>query len=76
MLSKGSTHIFIFLIRIYQRFISPIKPKTMSCRFHPTCSNYGKMAYQKYGVVKGTKKTLDRLGRCQPHNTESCIDYP
>lgn len=72
MLSK----ILIFGVRFYQKFISPIKPKRIKCRFHPTCSQYAIDAIKKYGAIKGTKKTIDRLKRCNPYNRDSCIDYP
>ena len=67
----------IFLIRSYQNFISPhLRKKGIRCRFYPTCSNYGILAIQKYGVLKGIRKTWNRLYRCRPDNLESCIDYP
>ncbi|HSR15596.1 MAG TPA: membrane protein insertion efficiency factor YidD, partial [Gemmatimonadales bacterium] len=40
-----------FLIRGYQRFVSPGLPP--SCRFHPSCSQYALEAVQRYGVVRG-----------------------
>lgn len=76
MLNNLCTNIIIFLIRCYQKWISPIKPNRISCRFYPTCSQYGILAYQKYGLIQGTKKLIDRLKRCRPDNRESCIDYP
>ncbi|WP_010174440.1 membrane protein insertion efficiency factor YidD [Bacillus coahuilensis] len=60
MLSK----LFIFLIKIYQRVISPLKPP--SCRFYPTCSHYGVEAIQKHGAVKGGWLTIKRISRCHP----------
>ncbi|HLR58861.1 MAG TPA: membrane protein insertion efficiency factor YidD [Pseudogracilibacillus sp.] len=66
----------IAIIRLYQIFISPIKPKRIKCRFHPTCSSYALKSINKYGVKKGVKKTINRLSRCNPDNRESCIDYP
>ncbi|KUP05443.1 hypothetical protein Q73_11515 [Bacillus coahuilensis m2-6] len=60
MLSK----LFIFLIKIYQRLISPLKPP--SCRFYPTCSHYGVEAIQKHGAVKGGWLTIKRISRCHP----------
>jgi hypothetical protein len=54
----------LFLIRFYQRFISPLLPPT--CRFHPTCSNYGYQAIAKYGLLRGGWLTLKRIGRCHP----------
>jgi len=66
----------IFLIKTYQKYISPIKPKKVKCRFYPTCSLYAIMSIQKYGTIKGIKKSVNRLRRCNPYNRESCIDYP
>lgn len=53
-----------FLIRCYQFLIAPILPKT--CRFYPSCSEYGLAAIEHYGAVKGSWKTLNRLLRCHP----------
>ncbi|HKM40571.1 MAG TPA: membrane protein insertion efficiency factor YidD [Patescibacteria group bacterium] len=38
------------------------------CRFTPTCSEYGIQAFKKYGVIKGAKKTIWRIIRCNPFN--------
>ncbi|MEJ7820867.1 MAG: membrane protein insertion efficiency factor YidD [Chitinophagaceae bacterium] len=55
---------FIFLIRVYQKIISPwLGP---SCRFTPTCSQYGVDALKKYGAVKGLWLTVKRIARCNP----------
>ena len=55
---------FILLIRIYQGVISPyLMP---SCRFTPSCSEYGIEAIRKHGPFKGGWLTLKRLGRCHP----------
>lgn len=56
----------IFLIKLYQRFISPLKPK--SCRFYPTCSQYAIDAISKYGVLKGSIMSIWRIVRCNPFN--------
>jgi hypothetical protein len=58
--------LFIFLIKGYQKIISPILPP--SCRFYPTCSNYGIEAISKYGVIIGGLKTAWRILRCNPFN--------
>ena len=42
--------IFLGLIHIYQRFISPLTPAT--CRFYPTCSEYTREAIAVYGPLK------------------------
>lgn len=58
--------IFIFPIKLYRIFISPIIGGHNCCRFTPTCSAYGIEAIEKLGVVKGIVKTLHRIIRCNP----------
>lgn len=54
----------IFLVRFYQKHISPLKKPC--CRYVPTCSQYALEALQKYGAAKGTWLAVKRLARCQP----------
>ncbi|MBW7840813.1 MAG: membrane protein insertion efficiency factor YidD [Chitinophagaceae bacterium] len=55
---------FIVVIRAYQLIISPwLGP---SCRYTPTCSQYGLEAFKKYGPFKGLWLTLRRISRCHP----------
>jgi putative membrane protein insertion efficiency factor len=55
---------FIGLIRLYQVVISPwLGP---SCRYTPTCSQYGIEALKKYGLIKGGWLTLKRIASCNP----------
>ena len=56
--------IFITLISLYKRFISPLFPN--SCRFYPTCSDYARQAIEKHGAVKGLYLAAKRLGKCHP----------
>lgn len=56
--------IFLFIIKAYQYLISPLTGA--SCRFTPTCSQYGAEAIKKYGPFKGGWLTLKRLGKCHP----------
>lgn len=56
--------LFIFLIHIYRGAISPLFPAT--CRYTPTCSEYGIAAIRKHGAFKGGWLTLKRIGSCHP----------
>ncbi len=56
--------LFLWAIRFYQRFVSPGLPST--CRFQPTCSEYGYQAIEKYGIIKGGGKAVWRVMRCNP----------
>ncbi|BBM87779.1 membrane protein insertion efficiency factor YidD [Candidatus Uabimicrobium amorphum] len=55
---------FILMIRIYQKFISPLFPGC--CRFQPTCSSYFIEALQRKGLFKGFCLGCYRILRCNP----------
>lgn len=61
---RGIGLIFLFLIKAYQYLLSPIL--SASCRFTPTCSQYGIDAIKKYGPFKGGWLTLKRIASCHP----------
>ncbi len=63
-LLKMPNHTFIFLIRIYQNSLALIFPS--SCRFYPSCSNYGIQALKKFGLIKGSWLTFKRICKCHP----------
>ncbi|HNX76122.1 MAG TPA: membrane protein insertion efficiency factor YidD [Candidatus Rifleibacterium sp.] len=52
------------LIRIYQRFLSPLIGDV--CRFTPSCSRYTYQAIEKYGLLKGGIMGAWRICRCNP----------
>lgn len=54
----------IFLIRIYQKNISPLK--ISCCRFTPTCSEYAIEAIRVHGAFKGLFLAIWRILRCNP----------
>lgn len=51
-------------IRVYRKFISPLKPAT--CRFYPTCSAYALEAIEVHGPLKGAWLAARRIARCHP----------
>lgn len=55
---------FVWLIRGYQRFLSPLLPPM--CRYHPTCSQYAVEALQVHGLVRGGLLASWRIARCTP----------
>lgn len=56
--------ILLLLIKFYQKAISPLTPPT--CRFHPTCSQYGFEAIETHGALKGTWLAVRRISKCHP----------
>lgn len=57
-------HVMIWLIGLYRKFISPLKPPC--CRFTPTCSAYALEAFKKRGFFVGLILTVGRILRCNP----------
>ncbi|MBO5906637.1 MAG: membrane protein insertion efficiency factor YidD [Clostridia bacterium] len=57
-------HVMIWLIRLYRKYISPLKPSC--CRFTPTCSAYAIEAFTKRGFFVGFGLTVWRILRCNP----------
>lgn len=62
----------IWLILLYQKTLSPdhglirvLFPHGY-CKFHPSCSEYGKLALKKYGLLRGLPMTVWRIVRCNP----------
>lgn len=64
--------IFIFIIRIYQKY-APYQIRS-TCLYVPNCSEYMILAIQKYGLIKGVKMGIRRYKRCEPPH--GGIDYP
>ena len=62
----------IYLIECYQKTLSPDHGPLRHlfpygyCRYHPTCSMYGKEAFEKKGFIRGILLTLWRVLRCNP----------
>ena len=54
----------VVAIRFYQLALSPLKGPC--CRFTPTCSEYGRVAIERFGILKGGWMTLCRIARCHP----------
>lgn len=64
--------LLLWLIRFYQRYISPCTPPR--CRFLPTCSQYAYEAIAKYGAARGGYLALRRLLRCHPFSKGDYYD--
>ncbi len=56
--------LFLKLIRLYQKHISPGLPGC--CKYLPTCSQYAFEAIEKHGLLKGGALALWRILRCNP----------
>lgn len=61
----------IWAVHLYQNKASD--ETRLKCVFEPSCSEYMILAVEKYGVIRGVFKGINRLSRC---GRESGIDYP
>lgn len=58
------TRLAVGLIRLYQRFVSPLIPPV--CKFHPSCSHYAAEALRTHGLARGGALAVWRILRCNP----------
>jgi putative membrane protein insertion efficiency factor len=56
-------------------FPSPGVAGAPTCKYHPSCSEYGSLAIREHGLVRGGLMTAWRLLRCNPWNRGG-VDYP
>ncbi len=55
------------LVSFYQKAISP--HTIGACRFRPTCSEYMRIALERYGAFKGLWLGIKRILRCHPFSS-------
>jgi uncharacterized protein len=56
--------LFVFIIRVYQRAISPFLGNV--CRFEPSCSRYAVACLKGHGALRGGLLSIGRLCKCHP----------
>jgi putative membrane protein insertion efficiency factor len=61
-------------IDTYQRRVSDQRPT--SCPYEPTCSEYGRLAFERHPPLRATRLTIGRLRRCRPGHVGALVDYP
>ena len=61
---KVINYLFIFLIRLYKYFFSPLLGQ--NCRFLPTCSEYFIESLKTHGTSKGLLLGIKRIFKCHP----------
>lgn len=67
----------ILLIRAYQRTMSRrLAEQGFRCAHFPTCSDYGVLAFQKYGFVTASQMTLARVRECGHELARPVVDPP
>ena len=56
--------ILLGIVRLCQRIFSRALPP--SCRFEPSCSEYGYEVIDRYGALRGGWLAIKRISRCHP----------
>jgi hypothetical protein len=65
--------LFIALIRVYQRTLSPLLGNV--CRFHPSCSRYAAACLENHGAWRGSLLSIRRVCKCHPFHPGG-LDLP
>jgi putative membrane protein insertion efficiency factor len=64
MIGRVFQWLVLAMLSAYRVVLSPwLGP---ACRFTPSCSEFASEAIERYGVLRGTGKTMMRLLRCHP----------
>ncbi|HJT98461.1 MAG TPA: membrane protein insertion efficiency factor YidD [Rhodanobacteraceae bacterium] len=58
------SRIAVVLLHHYKRWLSPALGAR--CRFHPSCSDYARVAIARFGTLRGGWLATWRILRCQP----------
>jgi conserved hypothetical protein YidD len=64
----------ILAIRFYQRHLRQLHNRR--CIYTPSCSEYGILALNKYGFIRGCWYTYLRIKRCNGALYRGGVDYP
>lgn len=57
--------ILLWLIKWYRSCVSPYKGGAC-CKYIPSCSEYGLIAIERHGAIKGSLLAIWRVLRCNP----------
>ena len=58
-------YVLLWMIRFYRKYLSGMKGGC-TCKYYPTCSQYGLEAIEKYGALKGGALAVWSILRCNP----------
>jgi uncharacterized protein len=68
------TRILLALLAVYKRLLSPLLGSR--CRFHPSCSDYARIAVARFGAPRGGLLATWRLARCHPFSAGGIDEVP
>ena len=65
---------YVFAVRAYQNFGSPLLAPHVRCRYRPTCSEFSVQAVQRFGLVRGMALSLRRVASCTTRVAAGTVD--
>lgn len=68
------SQILLSVLSLYKRMLSPLLGNR--CRFHPSCSDYARIAVSRFGTVRGGSLALWRIARCHPFSAGGIDEVP
>jgi putative membrane protein insertion efficiency factor len=68
------SRLLLALIAFYKRWLSPLLGAR--CRFHPSCSDYARVAIARFGPARGGVLAVWRILRCQPFSAGGIDEVP
>ncbi|HUO83606.1 MAG TPA: membrane protein insertion efficiency factor YidD [Thermoanaerobaculia bacterium] len=71
-----STRAAVMGIEQYQRWLSPRLEGKVTCRFAPSCSQYGLASVREHGALIGGARAVGRIARCGPWTPVGTVDPP
>lgn len=75
-MNKIISFLYFFYQIVVKFILAAFSIKTgPTCRFQPTCSEYSKESFKKYGFLKGLYKSTVRISKCHPLS-KGGIDLP
>jgi len=72
--SAVPVYLAVFAIRLYQFSIRPLL--SGSCKFIPSCSEYGVESLLQHGFFRGVMLTVRRVARCHPFSVGGIDPVP
>lgn len=68
--------VVLLFLSLYKKVISPALYQIFGhgCRFSPNCSEYGRQAVERFGIIGGLVLSFKRVLRCHPLSRMSHYD--
>jgi putative membrane protein insertion efficiency factor len=73
---QPAVRLAVWGIHGYQRVLSPLVRRFVTCRYIPSCSEYSARAIQANGFWRGSSLSIRRIRSCTKHVPMGTVDWP